>query len=249
MAATGALTRGVLDTARFLDAVTGDGTAHADGASRPPGTLRIAVSAKIPRGIIAAVDAEPRAALDRTAERLRELGHTVVERDPDYGNAGVNVLTRYLRGVADDAADMPHPERLARWTRGIAALGGRIPERIVRRAHAQEAADRDRTNRVLEECDVLMTPALTRRPPPLGEWLGLPAPLLVNGMAAFTAHLAIWNHTGQPAASVPVETAPDGFPVAVQLVGRPGAEATLLALAGQLQTATGWLERRPPIAA
>jgi len=95
---------------------------------------------------------------------------------------------------------------------------------------------------------VLVTPVLTRRPPLLGEWLGPPATLLVDGMAAFTAHLAIWNHTGQPAASVPVETAPDGFPVAVQLVGRPGDEATLLSLAAQLETATGWLDRRPPIA-
>jgi amidase len=144
---------------------------------------------------------------------------------------------------------MPHPERLARWTRGLATLGARLPDRLVKRAREQEAADRDRANRVLEECDVLMTPVLTRRPPPLGEWLGLPAPLMLNGMAAFTAHLAIWNHTGQPAASVPVEAAPDGFPVAVQLVGRPGDEATLLSLAAQLETATGWLDRRPPLAA
>jgi amidase len=35
----------------------------------------------------------------------------------------------------------------------------------------------------------------------------------------------------------------------VQLVGRPGDEATLLSLAAQLETATGWLARRPPLAA
>ena len=72
---------------------------------------------------------------------------------------------------------------------------------------------------------------------------------MLNGMANFIAHLAIWNHTGQPAASVPVEAAPDGFPVAVQLVGRPGDEATLLSLSAQLETETGWLDRRPPLAA
>ena len=48
---------------------------------------------------------------------------------------------------------------------------------------------------------------------------------------------------------MPVETAPDGFPVAVQLVGRPDDEATLLSLSAQLETDTGWLERRPPLAA
>ena len=96
--------------------------------------------------------------------------------------------------------------------------------------------------------DVLLTPLLTRRPPPIGEWMGLPAPVMLNGMVNFVPHLAFWNHTGQPAAAVPVETAPDGFPVAVQLAGRTDDEATLLALSAQLEADTGWLERRPPSA-
>ena len=161
----------------------------------------------------------------------------------------MNVLTRYLEGVSSDAASLPHPELLARWTRGLAALGRRIPAALVRRAHAQEAADRERVNGVLAGHDVLLTPVLTSRPPLLGAWLGLPVPVILNAMANLTAHLGMWNHTGQPAAAVPVEQAPDGFPVAVQLVGRPGDEATLLSLAAQLETATGWPDRRPPFAA
>jgi Asp-tRNA(Asn)/Glu-tRNA(Gln) amidotransferase A subunit family amidase len=35
----------------------------------------------------------------------------------------------------------------------------------------------------------------------------------------------------------------------VQLVGRSGDEATLLALSSQLETDTGWPARRPPPAA
>ncbi len=97
--------------------------------------------------------------------------------------------------------------------------------------------------------DVLLTPALSRLPPPVGEWLGLPAPLMLNGMANFTAHLPLWNHTGQPAAAVPVETAPGGLPVAVQLVGRTGDEATLLSLAAQLEARGDWTAHRPAIAA
>jgi amidase len=248
MAVTGALTRRVLDSARFLDAVTGGGGAFADAAARPPGALRIAYSTSLPRGTTARLGAEQRGAVERTAERLRDLGHTVQERDPDYGNTAANVITRYLVGISSDAASMPHPERLARWTRGLAGLGARIPSFIVRRARAQEAADRERVGAVFADHDVLMTPALTRLPPPVGEWLGLPAPLMLNGMANFTAHLALWNHTGQPAAAVPVEMAPGGLPVAVQLVGRTGDEATLLSLSAQLEAATGWPDRRPPLA-
>jgi amidase len=124
-----------------------------------------------------------------------------------------------------------------------------IPGRVLQRAHDQEAADRDRVGAVFAEHDVLLTPALTRRPPRIGEFSGLPAAIMLNAMASLIPHLALWNHTGQPAAALPVETAPDGFPVAVQLVGRPGDEATLLSLSAQLETATGWLDRRPPLAA
>ena len=104
-------------------------------------------------------------------------------------------------------------------------------------------------NRVFEHADVVLTPALTRRPPPIGEWTGLPAPVMLQGMLNFVVFLGLWNHTGQPACSVPAEPAPDGFPVGAQLVGRPDDEATLLALAAQLEAATGWTERRPPLAA
>jgi amidase len=249
MAVCGAVTRGVLDSALFLDAVKDSGPSFAEAAARPPGALRIAYSLKMPRGATARLGDEQRGAVERTAERLRDLGHTVVERDPDYGNSAANVIARYLEGINSDAAGMAHPERLARWTRGLAGMGAKIPRFLLERAHAQEAVDRERVGAVFADHDVLLTPALSRLPPPVGEWLGLPAPVMLNGMANFTAHLGLWNHTGQPAAAVPVELAPEGLPVAVQLVGRPGDEATLLSLSAQLEAAIGWPARRPPLAA
>lgn len=249
LSGSGALTRGVLDTALFLDAAAEPGPALADAARRAPGALRIAYSLKVARGLTASADDEQRHAVDRTAERLRDLGHTVQERDPDYGNVAVNVTTRYLAAVRGEAEAMAHPERIGRAARGLASMGAKIPAFLVERAHAQEAADRERIGAVFADFDVLMTPVFTRRPPLIGEWSGLPAPLMLNGMANFVAYLPVWNHTGQPAAAVPVESAPDGFPVAVQLVGRTGDEATLLSLSAQLESDTGWLERRPPLAA
>ena len=59
---------------------------------------------------------------------------------------------------------------------------------------------------------------------------------------------APFNHTGQPAASVPVGFTPDGFPLAVQLVGRPGDEATLLSLAAQIEHERPWADRVPDAA-
>lgn len=60
------------------------------------------------------------------------------------------------------------------------------------------------------------------------------------GLAAFTA---TFNATGQPAISLPLHWSPDGLPVGVQLVARFGADATLLALAAQLEQAAPWFNR------
>jgi amidase len=45
---------------------------------------------------------------------------------------------------------------------------------------------------------------------------------------------------------VPAGFAADGLPLAVQLVGRPGDEGTLLSLAAQLEAERPWAADRPP---
>ena len=55
-----------------------------------------------------------RAAVEEAGALLRELGHEVIERDPDYPPSAVygHALPRYFRGVYDDVKALPHPERL-----------------------------------------------------------------------------------------------------------------------------------------
>jgi amidase len=56
-----------------------------------------------------------------------------------------------------------------------------------------------------------------------------------------------FNASGQPACSVPAGIDRHGLPLAVQLAGRAHDEATLLALAAQIEQARPWAERRPPL--
>ena len=55
-----------------------------------------------------------------------------------------------------------------------------------------------------------------------------------------------FNDLGLPAASVPTAPLPDGTPGAVQFVGRPFAETTLLRIAHHLDREGGFSRRRPP---
>lgn len=75
----------------------------------------------------------------------------------------------------------------------------------------------------------------------LRELDGKPSPKVRIGPFCF-----IWNVTGQPAISLPLATFSDGMPLGIQLVARPGDEATLLRVAGQLEAATPQSQRRPP---
>jgi amidase len=61
------------------------------------------------------------------------------------------------------------------------------------------------------------------------------------------AHCALWNVAGNPAASVPSGFARDGLPLAVQLVGRPHDEPTVLTVSAQLEQVRPWASTRPTL--
>jgi amidase len=243
----GAITRRVADSGRFYDAIRDGGESFADAAAREPGRLRIALSRKVPPGVLARPDAEQLGALDGTADLLRSLGHEVVERELEYGTLWTNFATRYLRGVHDEAATLPHPERLSRRTRGYMRAGGLIPDAVLARARAEEANDRERVNRVFGEgFDVVLTPMFTRRPPKVMYHDGRSWFWTINSNSRWIPYPETFNLTGQPAAAVPAGFAGDGFPLSVQLVAPTDGEAVLMTLAAQLERERDWPAHRPP---
>ena len=255
LSVNGPLARSVSDAALFLDATADDPPAAGFlGAARtPPGRLRIAISTKFPPGVIAKLSDSSRRAFDDAAELLRSLGHEVVQHDPDYPrDAALNLTGRYLRGIHDDVAEaMPHPERLEPRTRGMVRLGrlGRLwPASRITKLRAGEAAMADRINSLFADHDVLLTPGPTHAPWRIGTFHGRGALRTLNAVASRVPYYGLFNATGQPAASVPMGFDGDGLPTAVQLVGRPRDEATLLSLAGQMEAERPWAGRRPALA-
>ena len=250
MSAWGPITRGVVDSALVYDAIKDGGPSFAEAAAREPDRLKVAVSVKTPPLTGTQADAEQRSGVEAVADALRGLGHEVIEREIEYPVAlGANVLSRYLRGIADTAKAVQHPERLARRTRGYRRLGSAIPDAVLERAKAAAGADEQALAGAFDGgVDALLTPVFTRRPPRVGQYDGRGALWAFNASVRFVPYLGPYNHTGQPAASIPATWTPDGFPVGAQLVVRRDAEPLLLSLAAQLERALGWTDRRPAMA-
>jgi amidase len=248
MAIAGPITRRVADSALVFDAIKDGGPQYTEATE--PGRLRIAVSVRTPPLTGVQADDEQLGAVTRISERLRELGHDVIERELEYTAAhGMNVIARYLRGIADEARAMPHPERHSRRTRGYVRMGAAIPAPMIERVKRAATADAEHLGRVFEGgVDAVLTPMFTRRPPRIREYEGRSAMWTLTGTVRLVPYCGAFNHTGQPAAAVPAGSTPDGFPLAVQLVAQPDGEPTLLALAAQLEQALGWPDDWPPLA-
>jgi amidase len=182
-----------------------------------------------------------------TAELLRTLGHEVVDEEIQYSSATAQVTARYLRGAHEEVAAVADPERLEPRTRAVARLGGRIPARVMARVRAAEGALAARTQAVLATADLLLLPGPAGPPFRIGAHDGHGTLRALNGAAAKIAYYPLFNATGQPAASVPAGFDSQGLPLSVQLAARPHDEATLLALAGQIERARPWADRRPPV--
>ena len=257
----GCVSRTVADTALFLDAATsglvlvrqraagsgaelrrGGGLAAGDSAR---GGQREAAagarSAAAPRRLTADGRGDGRA-----ARPPRPLGGVA---GPRLGEVGNQIAARYLGGIAEDVDAVPHGDRLEPLTKGYRRLARVLaPSWAVRRALRLESADRERINRVFDHADVLLTPMSAGPAVPIGYFRDRRPFSCLMAESRYHPYAVAWNHTGQPAASVPAGLSSEGLPLSVQLAAPPNGEETLLSLAAQLEAERPWAERRPGVA-
>ena len=255
LSVTGSVTRTVEDSALWLDVCHGGVPggppvpehSFVEAAHATPPRLRIAWSTKPPRlGIPPKLTDEVAEGVEDTASLFARLGHAVSKADPDWGMIGNNFTPRFLHGIKVEYDRVPHQDRLEERTRGFAKLGRLNGGRIVKRARRGEGRDARRILSLFERFDVLVMPVTGEPAVEIGRWAGQSALRTVAGMSRTYPYTGPWNHLGNPAASVPIGLSKRGTPLAVQLVGRPNDEATLLSLAAQIESEQPWADKRPP---
>jgi amidase len=189
------------------------------------------------------------AAWEATSELLAGLGHEVLDVPAPLPPEAVAAFeTVWTVGAAGLVIDPERESQLRPLTRHLRAVGATVTG--VEYANALgELSHYSRLGlAATADLDVLMTPTLGQLPVPVG-WFdagGDPA-LDFERQKQFTPFTALYNSTGQPAISLPLQISPDGLPIGMMFAGRPGGEATLLALAASLEFAAPWRARKPPI--
>jgi len=210
-------------------------------ARETPPRLRIGFCAR-PGG--RPVEAPVRAAVERVARILADLGHDVVECDVPIGGwqeiFGPLVLDDELR---ERQHLLQRPELLTRYMLATLRAAARQTSADVARARERLVEFRRRVDRFFEDYSVVLTPTVAtvafphrQRPTQIAgedvDWLW--------GAFPFTAP---FNVAATPAISLPAGLA-DGLPIGAQLVARCGADALLLNVAEELEEALGF-DHRP----
>ncbi len=249
------VSRSVRDTAAALDTFTtraevGDWyptwppcASYAAEVGVDPGRLRIGVMAS-PAGV--AVHDHVAATVRAIGDVLGRLGHQVDDSHPAALEEDITgiALPHYAAGTTHIVEHhwprkLGHPippDQIEPMTAALVEIGRGVT--AAQLFDARELAQAW-TRRLLgwwQDHDVLVCPVVPVPPPRTGDH---------HDDVALITFCAPFNISGQPAMAVP-GAVHDGLPIGVQLVAAHGREDVLVRLAAQLESETGWLDRRPP---
>jgi amidase len=257
------VSRTVRDTAAMLDVAAQrsryappipDG-GFAAAAQMPPRPLRIAASTATPSG--RPVDPRIQAAFDGVVKQLEGLGHFVEEAAPQvdwrdfykaFGSVGGAQLAADVRGLERELGRAPEADEFEPLTwRNVEAGRARSGMGLIDALRALQRFTRE-LEVFHERFDLILTPVLGTPLPRIGDLdpTALDPREQDRRSAQAFPFTPPFNATGQPAISLPLAVDDDGLPVGMQFAAPYGDEETLLQLAGQLEDAMPWRDRRPP---
>ena len=196
---------------------------------------------------------QTREAVATAAQTLAELGAEVREISlPLAQQSGVIVrtITHTERVSLRPEWLRERPEDYHVNTRIAFMTGNLIPGQVYYKAQKLRAIVRRQVLAALEEVDVLIQPTSSGPAGKLDFTTGVASKEAAAQALVEGSYRGPYSLSGAPALSIPCGfTSPgDGaLPLALQIAGRPFAEATVLNVAHAYEQATPWHDRKPPI--
>lgn len=196
------------------------------------------------------VGPEVRGALAAVPPVVEALGWTLTEAEPDLSTADrVFETLRHWRQPVALAPFREHLSTIKQVVRDELAAGEALTGAQVDAAFVELGRIRARVLEFFDVHDLLLAPVTQIDPFPV-EW-EYPTEIDGRAMSSYIEWMRSCSRVtvlGAPAMSLPACTSTAGLPVGVQIIGRPGADATVLAAAKALEQALGgW--RGPDLAA
>jgi len=204
------------------------------------------------------VHPDVKAALTNAARLLESLGHIVEEAAPvlpaeAMGNAFVAIIAAHVaHDVQSRLATLGRSDAegdIETVTAMFAHIGNTTPASAIAGANVLFQHVAITVSQFMADYDILLSPVFAQPPIELGK-----IDLSPSDMDAWTTHVlgyspftALANQTGCPAMSLPLGTSSTGLPIGIMAMGRFGAEALLFSLAAQVEAASPWAGRRPPV--
>jgi aspartyl-tRNA(Asn)/glutamyl-tRNA(Gln) amidotransferase subunit A len=246
----GPLARSAADCALLLAAIAGhdqrDPIASHEpveiGIERPIDSMKIALSTGwIERNAAPEVAAAVLAA-------SRAFKNRVEVEPPDFDLLSAHCLTVMQAEASAQHAQWMR-ERQADYSSAVRVrleAGFAIPAAQYLEVLRLRAAWLDQWKRLLGDADLYLCPAIAV-PLPTREATGPRGGAEMPKLLAGVTRLSRWvNYLGVPALVAPCGFDARGLPIALQLVGRPFGEGTLLAAGHAYQLASDWHQRLPP---
>lgn len=262
----GPIARTVADTALLLDGLIaptgyparhrysvrapGDDGPYLGAAIRGEGRFQLGVMTDSPwdDAYEITIAHEAHEALERAIAAFDGLGHGIeaLPPTPEPGYAPA-FRTIWQSGAATIEVDGEREALLEPLTRWLMLRGRSVPARQLAEALEWLAEFEERVIRRFAAFDAVLTPALALTPPPVGWYDQEDGERNFAQQVQVTPFTSFVNVSGLPAITVPVDETEDGVPMGVQLIGRPGGEVTLFALAAQLERRVRRGHRHPPV--
>lgn len=248
LAVAGPIARTVADAALLLDVQVagrpypyatsaGASTSFSEAAQRGAASARIGVTTVSPWDDDEDIRLDPRMrdAVDVAVGLLTDAGCGV---DPfawqprGYAAMFTALWRTSAARMALSDADLALVQPITAW---LVREGRRASGREVLEALTAATAFERRTITDFAPFDAVLTPALAEPARPIGWFDAVDAARNFAQQVRYAPYSSFVNVAGLPAIVVPVSIDETGHPVCVQLIGRPGGEATIIALAAELE--------------
>lgn len=231
-------------------AAPGDGEGSFLGAAvRGEGRFQIGVLTDSPwdEAYEIGLSEEARTALDEGIAALAALGHGLDDAALPPSAAYPDAFrTLWQSGASTLPVEGEELELLEPLTRWLVEEGRRRTARELAEAASILAAYERAVIAAFSGFDAVLTPTLAMTPRPVG-WYDLEDPERnFEQQCRYSPYTSFANVSGLPAITLPLSVTAEGLPMGVQLIGRPGGEAVLLAIGAQLERRARWQRRHPP---